>query len=383
MPYVYLYDGSTFLAELFDSSSDGPHPVGTRTNLITGQAGNRTFSISLSASSFASVPVVSQQNDRVTGTITLHFGFPPKSNQTISFQAVSDQVVNGRVTLSATASSGLPVSFTATAPGQITAGTNLTFTGTGQVSVVASQAGNAEWNPAPNVTNSFNVTSPPPPPPTGISATDGIYTDKVRVAWNAVAGATSYQVWQNTAGNYSSAKKIGTTAATNYDDMSAGAQTTYYYWIKAVNAGGSSAFSAPDTGYPGVTGPLVSVNGLIGDNVNVAAGTPLTIAVEMMNLPADYIGVNVDWWVAAFAHNGGLWYYLDNAMVWAGFDGNPANMHPVYQGPLNNLPPAMVAQGLTLSSGTYNIWFAVDYPMDGSLHLDGTTLLSRVTVLVQ
>ena len=63
------------------------------------------------------------------------------------------------VGLSATASSGLAVSFAVgSGPGTIAGGTNLTFTGAGSVSIVASQAGDANWNAAPDVTNTFNVT---------------------------------------------------------------------------------------------------------------------------------------------------------------------------------------------------------------------------------
>ncbi|MCG2679136.1 MAG: immunoglobulin domain-containing protein, partial [Kiritimatiellae bacterium] len=82
-----------------------------------------------------------------------------RSNQTITFAAIPDQVTIGSVSLSATASSGLPVSFAVGAgPGQLSGGANLTFTGAGLVSIVASQAGNTNWNAAPNVTRAFNVT---------------------------------------------------------------------------------------------------------------------------------------------------------------------------------------------------------------------------------
>ena len=60
--------------------------------------------------------------------------------------------------LSATASSGLLVSFaTNQGPGLITEGTNLSFTGHGEVAVVAAQAGDINWNPAPEVTNLYTV----------------------------------------------------------------------------------------------------------------------------------------------------------------------------------------------------------------------------------
>ena len=79
-------------------------------------------------------------------------------NQTIDFPALGDQVATNVLRLAAIASSGLPVSFAVTnGPGTISGGTNLSFTGAGSVSVVASQAGNESWNPAPNVTHTFNV----------------------------------------------------------------------------------------------------------------------------------------------------------------------------------------------------------------------------------
>jgi len=83
-----------------------------------------------------------------------------KQPQTISFPSIADQNVTSTVGLSATASSGLPVSFiVAGGHGTISGATNLAFNGTGLVSIVAGQAGNNDWYAAPNVTNSFMVTS--------------------------------------------------------------------------------------------------------------------------------------------------------------------------------------------------------------------------------
>jgi Concanavalin A-like lectin/glucanases superfamily/Bacterial Ig domain/Divergent InlB B-repeat domain/CARDB/Fibronectin type III domain len=85
--------------------------------------------------------------------------------------------------------------------------------------------------------------------PTGISATDGTYTDKVRVTWNAASNATSYEVWRDINSTTSGAIKIkDSVTGTSYDDTSVTPGTTYYYWVKARNAGGSSDYSAPDTG---------------------------------------------------------------------------------------------------------------------------------------
>ena len=83
-----------------------------------------------------------------------------KRDQTINFPNPGDQLTTNKVGLSATASSGLPVSFAVTSgPGTIEEGTNLTFTGTGVVMLVASQAGDENWNAAPDVTNTVLVLS--------------------------------------------------------------------------------------------------------------------------------------------------------------------------------------------------------------------------------
>jgi hypothetical protein len=88
----------------------------------------------------------------------------------------------------------------------------------------------------------------PPAPPTGVSASDGTYTDRVRVFWNASTGATSYEIWRNTRNKSSTASKIAEVPSSPYDDMSAVAGTTYWYWVKAKNSVGTSVFSNSDSG---------------------------------------------------------------------------------------------------------------------------------------
>ena len=65
----------------------------------------------------------------------------------------SDQITTNQVGLSATGGGSTnPVIFTANGgPAVISGGTNLTFTGTGTVSLVVSQAGDTNWNEAPDI----------------------------------------------------------------------------------------------------------------------------------------------------------------------------------------------------------------------------------------
>ncbi len=81
-----------------------------------------------------------------------------KGTQTIAFASIDNKVTTNVVGLAATAASGLPVSFrVVNSPASITGGTNLAFTGAGDVAVVASQAGNSNWLEAAEVTNVFSV----------------------------------------------------------------------------------------------------------------------------------------------------------------------------------------------------------------------------------
>ncbi len=113
------------------------------------------FNASVAGTHTAAVHIVS---DGPSPYIVYLAGAAAKADQTISFPPIGDQVTTNKVGLAATASSGLTVDFAVGAgPASITGGTNLSFTGAGTVSIIASQPGNANWNPAPEVTNTFNV----------------------------------------------------------------------------------------------------------------------------------------------------------------------------------------------------------------------------------
>ena len=81
-----------------------------------------------------------------------------RGDQTITFGALGDQTyLVAPIELSATASSGLGVTFSVeSGPGRVE-GKRLTITGAGTVAVVASQAGNGRHMRAVPVTRSFEV----------------------------------------------------------------------------------------------------------------------------------------------------------------------------------------------------------------------------------
>jgi photosystem II stability/assembly factor-like uncharacterized protein len=79
------------------------------------------------------------------------------ANQTIAFGPLGDKTFGDPdFTVSATASSGLDVSFAA-AGNCTVSGATVHIAGAGSCSITASQPGNGDWNPAPDVTQSFAI----------------------------------------------------------------------------------------------------------------------------------------------------------------------------------------------------------------------------------
>jgi fibronectin type 3 domain-containing protein len=109
-----------------------------------------------------------------------------------------------------------------------------------------------------------------PPVPPSIQASDGTYTDKVRVTWDPVSGATSYEVYRSIT-ETSSKMWIGSPTGTSFDDTTAAAGMLFYYWVKACGDTGCSDYSAYDTGWQRPTEPegVDASDGTFTDKVQV------------------------------------------------------------------------------------------------------------------
>ncbi len=97
--------------------------------------------------------------------------------------------------------------------------------------------------------------------PTGITASDGLYPEKVAITWNAVEGATSYEIYRHS-DCCGERTKIGTTSGRFFYDTlddSIVFSSINYYWVKAVNSKTTSPYSAFDTGYK-LLKPLTPTN---------------------------------------------------------------------------------------------------------------------------
>lgn len=80
-------------------------------------------------------------------------------------------------------------------------------------------------------------------PPTGLVATASSPTN-VNLSWNASANATQYEVRRKPAGG--SYALVGTLSGTAFSDATAAADQTYFYVVRGLASGVSSADSAPD-----------------------------------------------------------------------------------------------------------------------------------------
>lgn len=89
-----------------------------------------------------------------------------------------------------------------------------------------------------------------PPAPSGISASDGSFSNRIMVNWNFSIGANSYDVYRGTEFSAPSSTLIASSVTSlSYADTSAQPNTLYYYWVRAKNRNGVSFFGLGDSGF--------------------------------------------------------------------------------------------------------------------------------------
>src|SRR2546425_7284692 len=118
----------------------------TMNTASTTPAGSTTFTVQATNSSDAT------DYGQANGTLTVN-----KANQTITFSALAAATFgDADFTVSATATSGLAVIFGASANCTV-AGSTVHITGAGSCTISASQGGNTNYNPAPDVAQTFAI----------------------------------------------------------------------------------------------------------------------------------------------------------------------------------------------------------------------------------
>ena len=113
-----------------------------------------------------------------------------------------------------------------------------------------------------------------PPIPTGLKATAG--NAQVALTWNAVTGATSYNVERGTvSGTYT--EVVGAPTTNSFTDTSVTNGTTYYYAVQTIGADGesTSAYSAGVSATP-ISSTVAVPTALKATTVNAAGAVTLT-----------------------------------------------------------------------------------------------------------
>ena len=135
---------------------------------------------------------------------------------------------------------------------------------------------------------SFTTEAPPtsaPPAPTGVSATAG--NSQVTITWDAVIGATSYNIyWSTTTGvTKTTGTQISDITSTSYVHTGLINGTTYYYVVTTVNSFGESSESSEVSATSGTTDttpPTGSV--IISDNASYTNSTSVTLTLPATDL---------------------------------------------------------------------------------------------------
>jgi|GEM_PF-162543 len=117
--------------------------------------------------------------------------------------------------------------------------------------------------------------------PNMVTASDGVFVNRVAVTWNPVRGALTYRVYRCLDRGNSCGTPIGIRSGTSLNDGKGNPGQVYYYRVKACTASTCSKFSVADSGLRGSVKPtgVVASDGTHTDRVlitwNAVTGTTL------------------------------------------------------------------------------------------------------------
>ena len=114
------------------------------------------------------------------------------------------------------------------------------------------------------------------PIPTNVTASDGLYADKVQITWSNIPGL-NYNVYRNLSNYWDSATNIGTAYTNFYNDGTTEVGVSNDYWVVAFNSQQTGAPSISDSGWKkGITKitNVVASDGTYADSIRVTWGDP-------------------------------------------------------------------------------------------------------------
>ncbi|MFM8912061.1 MAG: T9SS type A sorting domain-containing protein, partial [Flammeovirgaceae bacterium] len=207
------------------------------TNITASQSGDANYNVA----------------DNLVQTLTVN-----KANQQITFQAIADKTLSDApFGLSATSTSGLPISFTSLAVDKVTVNnTQATIVAGGRAIITASQAGNTNYNAAAVATQNFCIK--PAKPTVNVSLASGLATLTSSLSggykWflngTVIPGGTSQSYTATLAGAYK--------VQVNLDDCLSDFSNDVPVVITGDLSNGTTGVSV----YPNPTGNKLYLNGL-------------------------------------------------------------------------------------------------------------------------
>lgn len=140
--------------------------------------------------------------------------------------------------------------------------------------------------------------------PTGapnVTASNNLFTDRIRLSWESVPTAVSFRVYRGTTSNFAQASLLTTTGGTSFADTSANPGTNYFYFVTAVDSDGdegspdlSSSLSNGRRATSGLDGALIPIRDardLVFDsasaNLYIATGSGFVEEYDVANQEID------------------------------------------------------------------------------------------------